>query len=98
MKVTMQDEGNRSARFAVRKINRLITTIVVVAVLFAGFLMAQSSPPPAPPAATLNQLMRGLFFPHSNVVFSTQGQNAGDVKRALLPSASTDPLTGIFGG
>jgi hypothetical protein len=83
------------------KIKRFATTLMSVAlaaILFAGFLMAQSSPPTAPPVATLNQLMRGLFFPHSNVVFSTQGQNPAEIKRALLPSASTDPLTGIFGG
>jgi hypothetical protein len=92
MKVLMQ------ARLAVKKINRVMTTVVAAAVFSAGFLMAQSTPPPAPPVATLNQLMRGLFFPHSNVVFSTQGQNPGDIKKALLPSAATDPLTGIFGG
>ncbi len=92
MKVLMQ------ARLAVRKMNRPIITFAAAAVLSAGFLMAQSTPSPAPPVATLNQLMRGLFFPHSNVVFSTQGQNPADIKKALLPSASTDPLTGIFGG
>ena len=103
----MINQGGHDARrrLAVMKIHRFMTTLMVVAIaalLFAGFLMAQSSQQSsqqaAPPVATLNQLMRGLFFPHSNVVFSTQGQNAGDVKKALLPSASTDPLTGIFGG
>src|SRR5258708_13417951 len=74
-------------------INRLLT-----AVLFAGFLMAQSSPRTTPPAADLNQLMRGLFFPHSNVVFSTQRQDPANIKRASEPSAASDPLTGVFGG
>jgi hypothetical protein len=63
--------------------------------------MAQSPPrAPAPataPAANLNQLMRSLFFPHSNVVFFTQRYDPADVKRAQEPSASTDPLTGVFG-
>ena len=97
----MQEASNRGARRAARKIHRIMTTLVVVAaaaLLFAGFLVAQAPQQAGPAVATLNQLMRGLFFPHSNVVFSTQGQNAGDVKKALLPSASTDPLTGIFGG
>jgi hypothetical protein len=50
------------------------------------------------PAATLNQLMRGLFFPHSNVVFATQRQDPAAIKHASEPSASSDPLTGVFGG
>jgi hypothetical protein len=85
----------------VRKINRLVATAVVAAiaaVLFAGLLMAQSSQPATPPAANLNQLMRGLFFPHSNVVFSTQRQNPAEIQHAREPSAATDPLTGVFGG
>jgi hypothetical protein len=42
--------------------------------------------------------MRGLFFPHSNVVFATQRLNPAEIQRASEPSAATDPLTGIFGG
>ena len=76
------------------------------AALFAGFLMAQSARPASPtapagaaaPVADLNQLMRSLFFPHSNVVFFTQRYNPAEVPRASEPSASTDPLTGVFGG
>ncbi len=83
--------------------NRIASGAVFVAVgagLYAGFLMAQSSPTPAipAPAANLNQLMRSLFFPHSNVVFFTQRYDPATVKQADEPSASTDPLTGVFGG
>ena len=67
-------------------------------VVCAGFLMAQSSTKPTAPSANLNQLMRSLFFPHSNVVFFTQRYDPAEVKRASEPSASTDPLTGVFGG
>ena len=70
----------------------------MVAVFSAGFAMAQTSPPAAAPAANLNQLMRSLFFPHSNVVFFTQRYDPAAVKSAPEPSASTDPLTGVFGG
>jgi len=91
----MQDRGNRRGQLAVVK----IVVVAVAAVLCAGFVMAQSSQPPAPPpAANLNQLMRGLFFPHSNVVFATQRLNPAEIQRASEPSAATDPLTGIFGG
>ena len=70
----------------------------LVTVFSAGCAMAQTSPPAAAPAANLNQLMRSLFFPHSNVVFFTQRYDPAAVKWASEPSASTDPLTGVFGG
>jgi len=83
-----------------------IAGMMIAAVLCPGFVLGQSSTPappqassPAsPPAANLNQLMRSLFFPHSNVVFFTQRYDPAAVKSASEPSASTDPLTGVFGG
>jgi hypothetical protein len=85
---------------------KIITFVAVAAALCGGFLLAQTpakAPAPAAdlnhaPAADLNQLMRSLFFPHSNVVFFTQRYDPATVKRAEEPSASTDPLTGVFGG
>src|SRR5580704_10838005 len=77
----------------------LAVTVTIAALLGTGFLIAQPAPSKASaPAADLNQLMRSLFFPHSNVVFFTQRYDPKDVKRADEPSASTDPLTGVFGG
>jgi hypothetical protein len=89
----MQDGHNRRVR-------RAGVSAAIAAVLCAGFLMAQSAPkaPPPAPAANLNQLMRSLFFPHSNVVFFTQRYDPSEVKPASEPSGSTDPLTGVFGG
>lgn len=72
--------------------------MAIASVLCAGFLMAQSAPQATAPAADLNQLMRSLFFPHSNVVFFTQRYDPTKVKPAPELSESTDPLTGIFGG
>jgi len=73
-------------------------TVAVALVGVAGLLVAQTPQRAAPPAANLNQLMRGLFFPHSNVVFDTQRHDPAEIKRAAEPSASPDPLTGVFGG
>ncbi len=74
----------------------------IAAVLCAGFLMAQPAPKASSqtgaPASNLNQLMRALFFPNSNVVFFTQRFDPAEVKAAAEPSTSTDPLTGVFGG
>jgi hypothetical protein len=98
---TMKDGHNRRVRGA-GKINRfmgLVTVAIAAAVVCAGFLMAQSAAPKAPtPAADLNQLMRALFFPNSNVVFFPQRYDPATVKPAAEPSGSTDPLTGVFGG
>jgi hypothetical protein len=96
----MQDGRNRRARPAVTNFDRFMTGLLsaaMAAIVLAGSLAAQSSPRAAAPAANLNQLMRGLFFPHSNVVFATQILNPEEIKRAQTPSASTDPLTGVFG-
>jgi len=62
--------------------------------------------PPKPATATmqvqsdLNQLMRGVLYPASNVVFSAQTENPGDVKfvPGKDPSMATDPLVSTFGG
>ncbi len=73
-------------------------------------LLAQTSskgPAPAQPAtpgmqaqSDLLQLMRGILYPASNVVFSAQSDNPGDAKPVPGedPSMSTDPLTSTFGG
>ena len=79
---------------AVMKTTRLLSA----AALVTGLLLAQAPQRPSAPAADLNQLMRGLFFPHSNVVFETQRQDPAKIKRHPEPSSASDPLTGIFGG
>jgi len=60
-------------------------------------------PAPAQPMqvqSNLLQLMRGILYPASNVVFSAQIDNPGDVKfvPGKDPSLATDPLTSTFGG
>ncbi len=46
------------------------------------------------------QLMRGILYPASNVVFSAQIDNPGDIKPipGKDPSMATDPLVSTFGG
>lgn len=72
-----------------------LLTLALALCAFTGFIAAQSA---NKPVADVNQLMRGLFFPHSNVVFATQRIDPAEVKRAPEPSAATDPLNGVFGG
>jgi len=51
-----------------------------------------------PPLMTVNQLMRGILFPLGNTVFYAQADDPAAVPRDPMPSASTNPLTGLFGG
>lgn len=90
---------------------RTILARVLTLVLLSLTLLAQTaSKGPEPgkspvPAAlqvhsNLNQLMRGTLYPQSNVVFSAQIDNPGDVKQipGQDPSLATDPLVSTFGG
>jgi hypothetical protein len=59
---------------------------------------AQAQSPPAPRVrGTLAQLMKGIFYPASNVVFAAQDQNPADVPRAKDPNMATDLLTSSYG-
>ena len=51
-----------------------------------------------PPLMTVNQLMRGILFPLGNTVFYAQADDPAALPRDPMPSASTNPLTGLFGG
>src|SRR5262245_7841107 len=46
---------------------------------------------------TLGQVMKGILFPSSNVVFAAQNVNPNDVKPAPDPATATDPLASSFG-
>ena len=89
---------------------RMMTLPVMLVVVLDLSLPAQTdskgagTPNPATAAmqvqTDLNRLMRGVFYPASNVVFSAQNDNPGNVKPipGQDPSLATDPLTSTFGG
>ncbi len=86
--------------------HRIVWTLGVLLALVGLSLAGQTASKgnPAAPAmqviSTLNQLMRGVIYPASNVVFSSQNDNPSDAKRApgQDPSLATDPLVSTFGG
>src|SRR5579863_8318229 len=47
--------------------------------------------------ATLAQLMKGILFPNSNVIFAAQSQDPAKVPEAKDPSVATDPLANTYG-
>ncbi len=57
---------------------------------------------PAGPAAqvhgTLLQVMRGVLFPNSNIVFAVQSKSPTSFKATGDPATATDPLVSAYGG
>jgi cytochrome c556 len=47
--------------------------------------------------ATLAQLMKGILFPNSNVIFFAQGDNPNDVPQAKDPALAVNPLASSYG-
>ena len=47
---------------------------------------------------TLLQVMRGILFPNSNVLFSAQSVDPASIKKDADPTASVNPLAGAYGG
>ena len=74
---------------------RAALALVVVSAVGGGALCGQAQSPPVP--ANLAQLMRGTFYPQSNVVFAAQDTNPADVQRAKDPSMATDLLMSSYG-
>jgi hypothetical protein len=61
--------------------------------------------PPSAPAASasqtpgdLRQVMRGILFTNSNVIFAAQDKNPADTPAAKDPALATDPLASTYGG
>jgi hypothetical protein len=44
----------------------------------------------------LNQVMRGVLFPNSNVVFAAQSEDFAKIAQDKDPSLATDPLKGVY--
>ena len=76
---------------------------------FVGISAAQTPVPakakaksaPAAPAsrnpATLAQLMKGILYPNSNVIFFAQSDNPNDVPQAKDPATAVNPLASSYG-
>jgi len=87
--------------------SRIVLAVLVGSAIFTSVVEraeAQSPARAAPAAApaprvpaTLTQLMKGTFYPASNVIFAAQDQNPADVPRAKDPNMATDLLTSSYG-
>jgi len=89
----------------------VLATFVAAA---AALVTACTAPPPpatSPPAAQaaaarpqsqvhgdLRQVMRGILFPNSNVVFLAQGTDPATVPKDADGTTSVNPLASVYGG
>jgi len=81
---------------------------VTASALCGEIIMAQArgardgGAPPAPRAqqvhGNLLQVMRGILFPNSNVLFASQSVDPASVKKDADPTSSVNPLAGAYGG
>jgi len=84
----------------------LAVALPAVLVLCVGIAFAQTpargrgaaAPARAQVHANLLQVMRGILFPNSNVIFSAQTQDPASVKKDADGTSSVNPLAGTYGG
>lgn len=79
---------------------RTFQTIVILAVAPLAYPQARPSAKGASvaaPPANLAQLMRGIVYPASNVIFAAQTQNPAEIKPAADPAMSPNLLTSTYG-
>ena len=87
------------------RVRRVVFVFLFLTVCFPLLVdrsLAQS-PAPARTAGTskvpanLSQLMKGILYPSSNVIFAAQDQNPAAVPPAKDPSTATNPLASAYG-
>jgi hypothetical protein len=58
---------------------------------------AKAAPTPSRNPANLAQLMKGILYPNSNVIFFAQADNPNDVPQAKDPATAVNPLASSYG-
>jgi hypothetical protein len=94
-----------------RKAGVLAGVALIGGVAAMAVVQAQAPAAPKPAAAkpaaaaaryrthgNLNQVMRGILFPNSNVVFAAQSEDFLKIPQEKDPSLTTDPLKSVYNG
>ncbi len=74
------------------------TSIVAVAVLLAAGPAFAQQDPPAEAAGDLAEVMRGILFPNSNLIFDAQTTDPGAPPEAAGGDSATARFAGIYSG
>jgi len=78
--------------------------VLVSSVVVGSCTASVPTAPPAPQAApqqvvgTLNQVMRGILFPNSNIIFDAQDKDPGAPIDPADAAAAAHPFAGTYGG
>jgi hypothetical protein len=59
---------------------------------------AASTAPAAKPYGTLAQMMRGIPFPNSNIIFDTQSTDPGAAQKPAEGQTASAQFSGVYGG
>src|SRR5687768_15498199 len=74
--------------------------VLLLSLLMIGACSRAPEAPPAPAPqvqATLNQVMRGILFPNSNILFDAQDRDPAADPDPADPAASAHPFAGTYG-
>jgi hypothetical protein len=81
-----------------------VRSVVFVSLLLVSACTSATPPAPAAPAAsqpqvvgTLNQVMRGILFPNSNIIFDTQDKDPAADPDPNDPTSSVHAFAGTYG-
>jgi len=78
-----------------------VRSVVLMSLLLIAACSRAPEAPPAPAAqiqGTLNQVMRGILFANSNILFDAQDRNPAAEPDPNDPAASAHPFAGTYGG
>jgi hypothetical protein len=78
-----------------------VRSVVVVSLLFLGACSREPEAPAVPAAqiqGSLNQVMRGILFPNSNIIFDAQDKDPAAEPDPNDPAAAAHPFAGTYGG
>src|SRR6266850_8180985 len=82
----------------------LMSSATILLMLSTACTSQQPQPAPQKETAAaakvqgnLRQVMRGILYPASNVIFAAQDKNPAEVKPAADPTTATDPLASTYG-
>jgi hypothetical protein len=78
-----------------------VCSVALVSLLILSSCSRQPGAPAAPAAqvqGSLNQVMRGILFPNSNVIFDAQNKDPGAPPDPADPGAVTNPYANLYGG
>ena len=74
-----------------------VLSVVVVLLLSAGTAAAQQDPPPEA-VGDLAEVMRGILFPNSNLIFDAQSADPGAPPETVEGDSTTARFAGIYTG